>query len=392
MSRMSVRLKPAALLVAFALSVASSAPAFARAPATALTLTASSTSVPFGASVTFTVAVVPPTAGVAVSILDASGSILGSGVTVAAGTFTADVQPDANLVAHATSSGVESASLSVGVRPVVTLASGPVRLFDGVTVRGTFKPARQGIAVSVELQHRGEVVATKRPEMNAQGRFHTTFRVPEAGGYRARATLDTADLLPGRATTTPSVTPLPNLATGAHGPFVRLLERRLVELHYHLVGVDEAFDYRTADAVLAFRKVQGMARTTNVDAAVWRALGSPKLFVPRNHDHGFHIEVDQTRQVLATVRDGQVEAIFHVSTGKPSTPTNDGSFHVSSKLAGFSQEGLYYPSFFDGERAIHGWTDVPTYAASHGCVRVPYWIAKWIFALDPVGTPVIIYH
>ena len=41
--------------------------------------------------------------------------------------------------------------------------------------------------------------------------------------------------------------------------------------------------------------------------------------------------------------------------------------------------------------SIHGWTDVPTYAASHGCVRVPYWVAQWIFGLDPVGTPVIIY-
>ena len=389
---MSIRLKSAALLVAFALSVALSTPAFARGPATALTLKASSTRVTFGASVTFTVAVVPPTAGSAVSILDASGSILASGATAADGTFTANVQPHANLVAHATSSGVDSAPFSVGVRPVVTLASSPVRLFDHVTVRGTFKPARQGSEVTVELQHRGDVVATKRPTMDAQGRFHTTFRVPLAGSYHARATLDASDLLPGRASTTPSVTPLPDLALGAHGAFVLLLERRLVELHYHLVGVDQAFDYRTADAVMAFRKVQGMARTTSVDGAVWRALGSPRLFVPRNHDHGFHIEVDQTRQVLATVQDGQVVAMIHVSTGKTSTPTHDGSFHVSSKLAGFSSKGLYYPSFFDGERAIHGWTDVPTYAASHGCVRVPYWVAQWIFALDPVGTPVIVYH
>ncbi len=392
MSRMSVRLKLAGLLVAFALSVALSTPVFARGPATALTLTASSTKVTFGASVTLTATVVPPTVGLAVSVLDASDAILASGATAADGTFTANVQPDANMVVHATSSGVDSIPVSVGVRPIVTLASSPVRLFDDVTIRGTFKPARQGSAVTVELQHRGDVVATKRPPMDAQGRFRATFRVPQAGSYRARATLDASDLLPGRASTTSSITPLPDLASGAHGVFVGLLERRLIGLDYHLVGVDQAFDYRTADAVMAFRKVQGMARTTFVDAAVWRALGSPKLFVPRDHDHGFHIEVDQTRQVLATVRDGKVEAIFHVSTGKPSTPTHDGSFRVSSKLAGFSSKGLYYPSFFDGERAIHGWTDVPTYAASHGCVRVPYWIAQWIFGLDPVGTPVIIYH
>ena len=46
----------------------------------------------------------------------------------------------------------------------------------------------------------------------------------------------------------------------------------------------------------------------------------------------------------------------------------------------------------DGERAIHGWTDVPTYAASHGCVRIPYWITLWMFDQDPIGTPVYVYH
>ena len=228
--------------------------------------------------------------------------------------------------------------------------------------------------------------------MDANGRFKATFVVPQAGSYRARAVLDAPDLLPGRAATAPAVTPLPDLASGAHGIYVSLLERRLVELHYHLVGVDDAFDYRTADAVMAFRKVQGMARVQTVDAATWRALGSPKSFVPRDRSDGFHVEVDQTRQVLVTVRDGQAENIIHVSTGKPSTPTRDGSFHVYSKLAGFSPKQLYYPSFFDGERAIHGWTDVPTYAASHGCVRIPYWVTLWMFDQDPIGTPVLIYH
>jgi hypothetical protein len=255
-----------------------------------------------------------------------------------------------------------------------------------------FTPDRQGQLVTIELQHRGRVVSTERPAMDARGRFTTTFRVPGPGSYRLRASLDAPDLLPGRAATAPSVTSLPDLASGAHGRYVALLERRLVELHYHLVGVDDVFDYRTADAVMAFRKVQGMARIQTVDAATWRALGSPRLFVPRNRAGGVHIEVDQTRQVLAVVRDGEVQSIIHVSTGKPSTPTRDGSFHVFSKLAGFSSKSLYYPSFFDGERAIHGWTDVPTYAASHGCVRIPYWVTLWMFDQDPIGTPVFVYH
>jgi len=358
----------------------------------ALTLTASAKRVTFHDPVTLVVTVEPVVAGQAVSILDAAGIELASGVTGADGSFSADVRPDANLIAHASSLGMDSAPVAVGVRPIVRVTSGPVRLFDAMRIRGTFEPVRQGEPVTVELRHRGRVVATKRPTMDARGRFTTTFRVPEAGSYRARALLDASDLLPGRAGTASSITPLPELASGARGRYVALLERRLVELHYHLVGIDDVFDYRTADAVMAFRKVQGMARIQTVDAAVWRALASPRAFVPRNHAPGFHIEVDQTRQVLATVRDGEVEDIIHVSTGKPSTPTRDGTFHVFSKLAGYSSKQLYYPSFFDGERAIHGWTDVPTYAASHGCVRIPYWVAVWLFDRDPVGTPVIVYH
>jgi hypothetical protein len=388
---MSTRLRVTAVLACLGVLVSFSTTASARGPA-AITLTASAKHVVFRESVTLVAAVDPPAAGQEVSILDASGLVLAAGTTAADGTFSTDVQPDANLVAHASSLGVDSAPVSVGVRPLVTLTAGPVRPFDDVTVRGTFTPVRQGNAVTVELQHRGQVVETERPVTDWLGRFKTTFRVPATGTYRVRAFLDAPDLLPGRASTAPSVTSQPTLASGARGIYVALLERRLVQLNYHLVGVDDVFDYRTADAVMAFRKVQGMARIQSVDAAMWRTLGSPKLFVPRNQADGFHIEVDQTRQVLATVRDGEVEDIIHVSTGKPSTPTRDGSFRVTSKLAGYSPKLLYYPSFFDGERAIHGWTEVPTYAASHGCVRVPYWVALWMFDRDPIGTPVIVYH
>jgi lipoprotein-anchoring transpeptidase ErfK/SrfK len=87
-----------------------------------------------------------------------------------------------------------------------------------------------------------------------------------------------------------------------------------------------------------------------------------------------------------------VTGIVHVSTGKSSTPTRDGLFRIRYKVPGYTSKGLYYASFFDGQRAIHGWPEVPSYPASHGCVRVPYWHAKWIFAITPVGTPVKVHH
>ena len=48
---------------------------------------------------------------------------------------------------------------------------------------------------------------------------------------------------------------------GARGPAVRLLQQRLAAKGY-VVGQRGLFDQRTARAVLAFRKVTGMARTT----------------------------------------------------------------------------------------------------------------------------------
>jgi peptidoglycan hydrolase-like protein with peptidoglycan-binding domain len=229
--------------------------------------------------------------------------------------------------------------------------------------------------------------------MGAAGGFRTRFRVMEPGRYRARAAFAGVDLVLDSGATAGDATPLPPLRAGSRGVYVELLEQRLVELHYRLVGIhDGAYDSRTADAVVAFHKVQGMSRTFSVGPTTWRALADPRVPRPDRTWRALHIEVDQTHQVLYVVEDGEITNILHVSSGKPSTPTRDGVFRVSRKLAGFSANHLYYPSYFDGNRALHGWTEVPTYAASHGCVRIPYWNAVWVFGLADYGTPVVVYH
>ena len=174
--------------------------------------------------------------------------------------------------------------------------------------------------------------------------------------------------------------------------FVELLEQRLVELDYRLAGAkDGQYDARTGDAVVAFHKVHGMERVFVVREATWRRLARPRSPNPRRAWRDFHFEVDQTRQVLYTVEQGEITNILHISTGAGGA-THDGIYRVHRKLAGFSPNHLYYPSYFDGLRALHGWTEVPTYAASHGCVRIPYWNARWVFALASYGTRVVIYH
>ncbi len=379
--------------------VITSAVAAALAPATAalaasgsVTLSASATTVSFGQSVRLSGQISPATGGETVDILDAAGVVVAHDTTGPDGAYAVSFSPSATVTVHADWQNTLSSDVTIGVRTIVTVHLGAVRLFDRALVRGTVAPASPGAAVDVSLTRAGKVVDTRSPAMGAAGGFEATFRIERPGVYRVRATFADTDHLRWSALDGPSTTPLSALGTGSRGEFVLLLERRLVQLHYRLVAVDQSYDYRTADAVMAFRKVQRMPRVSTVDAAVWRALADPVVPKAKATTRGFHIEIDQTRQVLYTLKDGSITGIIHVSSGKPSTPTPDGSFHVFSKLAGFSSAGLYYPSFFNGERAIHGWVDVPAFAASHGCVRVPYWLAKWIYGLAALGTLVLIYH
>ena len=83
--------------------------------------------------------------------------------------------------------------------------------------------------------------------------------------------------------------------------------------------------------------------------------------------------------------------VVHVSTGATgNTPV--GRWHVYSKVPGFLPSGMFYSSFFVGAFAIHGYPSVPAYPASHGCVRIPMWIAPSVFASNNYGEPVFIYH
>lgn len=392
MKRTSCSRLAVAVVLSSALAVALAPARVAFAAPGSVTLSASATAVSFGASVRLSGQISPAASGETIDIIDATGAVVAHATSDATGSYTASFSPSATVTVHADWQGSVSPDVTIAVRVVVTVDLGAVRLFDRARVRGTVAPIIPGATVDVTLTRGGNVVATKSPAMGAAGRFQAMFPIERPGIYRVHAAFADPDHLRGTAFDGPRTTPLPSLQSGASGTFVVLLERRLVELHYRLVAVDRTYDDRTADAVLAFRKVQRMPRLTTVDPAVWRALADPIVPKPRGSARDFHIEIDQTRQVLYTVKDGSITNIIHVSTGKQSTPTPDGSFFVFSKLAGFSSEGLYYPSFFDGARAIHGWTDVPAYPASHGCVRVPYWNAQWIYGLAPIGTKVLVYH
>jgi len=359
--------------------------------AASIQLEVSGSPITFGGEVHVSGVIEPATAGELVTIVDADDQIVARGMTGPHGGFAATFRAERTARIRARWGDVTSAPVAVGVRPRITVVLWQARLFDRVMVTGRVRPAVGGSRVRVSLLHAGLRVARRWTRVHDDGRFRTDLPVSLPGRYRAVVRAEPPDLRPGTGTSIVKRTPLPSLADGASGVFVGLLERRLVELGYRLDGVDGRFDERTGDAVVAFHKVQRMDRRFSVVDATWRALATPVRPRPRFRWPAYHLEIDQTRQVLYTVRDGRILWISHVSTGKPSTPTYDGTYRIYRKVAG-TYNGLSYPSYFDGGRAIHGWKDVPTYNASHGCVRFPLWNAVWIFRHAPIDSAVRIYH
>jgi peptidoglycan hydrolase-like protein with peptidoglycan-binding domain len=164
------------------------------------------------------------------------------------------------------------------------------------------------------------------------------------------------------------------------------LEERLGELHYAVIH-DGRFGADDRDALYAFQKVEGLSRTGAPDATTWKRL--LVAHTPRARYGGDHVEVDKARQVLFVVRGGQVTLIVPTSTGATgNTPL--GVWRVYRKVSGFDWV-LYYPSYFLRGFAVHGYPDVPPYPASHGCARIPMWIATTVYAQMAPGSTVYVY-
>jgi lipoprotein-anchoring transpeptidase ErfK/SrfK len=79
--------------------------------------------------------------------------------------------------------------------------------------------------------------------------------------------------------------------------------------------------------------------------------------------------VPLAKQVLVLTKGDKPFAIYPVSTGKPSTPTVTGHYTFYRREPGYNAEGMYYSFYWHNGYAVHGYAEVPTYAASHGCVR-----------------------
>ncbi|HSE32570.1 MAG TPA: L,D-transpeptidase family protein [Pyrinomonadaceae bacterium] len=184
----------------------------------------------------------------------------------------------------------------------------------------------------------------------------------------------------------------------------RQTEQRLWELGYWAGPIDGKFDSASRQALVAFQKVEGRARTGKLTSTELSALLTASRPRPRFEGYG-HIEIDLTRQVLFVINEnGTIIRILPVSSGNEGryvdhgqihrAHTPRGTFKVLRKINGWRLSSLgllYYPSYILNGLAIHGSLSVPTYPASHGCIRVPMFAAKELSALMPIGIEVSIY-
>ncbi len=302
------------------------------------------------------------------------------------GRFAVRVRQSAPTTYTAHYETVPSNPLAVAVRPGLDVALlGSAIVGRPLVVRAVLRPRNSG-TLHVRVWRSGREL----PTQDFEGRAVVHLRTKRVAKYVVRITVTPTGVFAARQRTVHTSVSLPYLAVGARGPSVRVLERRLAQLHYLLPSVGGYYSYDTADAVLAFQKVNGMTRTGRVTPAVWRRLQVAHTPRPR-YGFGHHLEVDKSRQVLFEVDHGRVVRIVHVSTGATgNTPV--GRWHIYSKVPGTLPSGMFDSNFFLRGFAIHGYPLVPSFPASHGCVRTPNWAAPILFASSYYGEPIYIYY
>ena len=353
-----------------------------------LTLAGSSTA-RYGRRLVFRGTLVPAERGLYVALVGPRGKI-GGARTHPDGRYAIAARVGLPGEYVATSTRAKSAPIALRIVPklVAGLAGSGARdtryVFNARLV-----PASAGtLAVKIT---RGQSVLVNR---TFAGRVQIKLDTRRLASYHIRAEVLPVEGYAGTVRVLRANVVLPRLALGTRGVAVSQLGGQLRRLHYAAPSGSN-FDGRMLDAVYAFQKVHGLPRTGVVDARFWHALSNPRVPIPRFRQPAGHIEVNKSLQVLYVVRSARVVLIVPISTaGVTGTFTPVGRFAVYRKVVGFDPSPLgtlYDPLYFTGGYAIHGNPSVPPYPASHGCVRIPMWVAPHLYQTVPYGEAVYVY-
>jgi peptidoglycan hydrolase-like protein with peptidoglycan-binding domain len=203
-----------------------------------------------------------------------------------------------------------------------------------------------------------------------------------------------------------------SLGVGSTGPEVQAIEQRLRDIHFDPGPIDGVFDTKTAFAVEGFQKSAGAVATGHVIGADVFGLNFYQYQQPH---HGTaeanRTEIDITRQVITLYENYQVSLITTTSTASGQTycyvtpkehptqriceiaTTPSGRYQYYLFRSGWDDGdlgALYNPYYFNKGRAIHGYDSVPTHPASHGCARIPMYVAEYWHTLVHNGEAVYV--
>lgn len=170
------------------------------------------------------------------------------------------------------------------------------------------------------------------------------------------------------------------------------LQQLLVDLGFMApAGVTGTIDAQTTTAVLGFQKWAGLPRDGLLTDEVTSALLRATRPEPVERRPGRRIEVHLERQVALLIEDNRVRRTIHISSGAGGA-TPSGSFRIYRKER-YSwsipfKVWLPWASYFVGGIAFHEFDPVPTYAASHGCIRVTRHDAEMLYRFADFDVPV----
>lgn len=215
------------------------------------------------------------------------------------------------------------------------------------------------------------------------------------------------------------------LKNGSSGKLVKQMQERLAEVGYYEGPISGNFQKYTTRAVKAIQTQNGLPSTGEVDEATWNVIFNEGHLVLPEHTAKptpeptpvpFAITVDVANQVTTVYgRDEKGDYTVVVrqmlcSTGMKATPSDVGDWVLNGRHATwciFPKWGNSYARYWtriNGSIAFHSpiYTSVSNSAmkigsynklgqrASHGCIRLSVWDAKWIYDNIGAGTVVSI--
>jgi len=262
--------------------------------------------------------------------------------------------------------GPESATVKIRIGH---LRGGRARIMSTVPVTGSVRPFVPGQRVEVTFYLNGSRMETQKVRVHG-GAFRARIRIEEAGKYAASARLPATRTLRGDTTVRKSWrVSFPSLHQGQCGDVVVGFKKAMRKMGY-IANSGRCFGGKTGRGVLAYRKVNGMARSARAGKGlVKRAFAGKGEYEVRHPDAGEHVEAPLSKQVLVFAKGDKPFAVYPVSSGKSSTPTVTGHFTFIRQEPGYNAHGMYYSFYFYGGYAVHGYESVPDYPASHGCIR-----------------------